>query len=47
MSKGRGQIALDRQQAIEEALLEEKHYFDDTEPWKCINDRSILGTANL
>lgn len=47
MCKGRGQIALDRQQAIEEDFLEEKHYFDDIEPWKCINDPSILGTTNL
>jgi GTP-binding protein EngB required for normal cell division len=47
MCKGRGQAALDRQQPIEEALLEEEQYFDDTEPWKGIDDRSILGTANL
>lgn len=45
--KGRGQAAMDRHQSIEEGLQEECHYFDTTEPWSTIKDRTVLGTTNL
>ena len=47
MIKSRGQAALDQQVTLEEGLREEADYFDRTEPWMSVADRSLFGTANL
>lgn len=47
MIKGRGQAALDRRDSLPDALQDEQVYFDQTEPWKSVADRSLLGTAQL
>jgi hypothetical protein len=47
MIKGRGQAALDRKEPIHEGLSEEVKFFEEQEPWKSVEDRSMFGTVNL
>jgi GTP-binding protein EngB required for normal cell division len=47
MVKGRGQAALDRKETIHEGLTEEVKFFEEQEPWKSVEDRSMFGTVNL
>lgn len=47
MIKGRGQAALDRKELIQEGLAEEVKFFEEQEPWKSVEDRSMFGTVNL
>jgi interferon-induced GTP-binding protein Mx1 len=47
MIKNRGQAALDRRQAVADGLREEQRFFDTTEPWKSVADRSLFGTVHL
>ena len=47
MVKGRGQAALDQGVSVEESLEDELRYLEETEPWKSVEDRSILGTLQL
>lgn len=47
MVKGRGQTALDRRDTIAQGLEDERHFFDSTDPWKSIHDRSLFGTEHL
>lgn len=46
--KSRGQAALDSKNvSLAEALEDEARYFERTEPWKSVADRSLFGTARL
>ena len=45
--KGRGQKALNKKMSIEEGLEEEESFFANTEPWRGIEDKNLLGTKNL
>eukprot|EP00980_Cylindrotheca_fusiformis_P004784 scaffold1027_cov108-Cylindrotheca_fusiformis.AAC.3 len=47
MVKGRGQRALNDKVSIEEGLIQESEFFDQTDPWRSIDDRSLFGTVNL
>jgi hypothetical protein len=47
MIKGRGQAALDRKEPIHEGLAEEVKFFEQQEPWKSVEDRSMFGMVNL
>jgi GTPase SAR1 family protein len=47
MIKGRGQAALDRKEPIQKGLEEEDKFFEELEPWKSVEDRSMFGTVNL
>lgn len=42
---GRGQAAMER--GLEEHVTAEQQYFDETEPWASVLDRSLLGTPEL
>jgi hypothetical protein len=44
---GRGQAALNRDESIEQGLVAEQSFFDNTEPWRGLPDKSLLGTKNL
>jgi hypothetical protein len=44
---GRGQEALDKKQSIEDGLTVEDSYFKNTEPWRGVEDKNLLGTKNL
>jgi len=44
---GRGQKALNKKMSIEEGLQEEESFFANTEPWRGIEDKNLLGTKNL
>ncbi|KAK1745827.1 dynamin family protein [Skeletonema marinoi] len=47
MAKGRGQEALDKKQSIEDGLTAEESYFQNTEPWRGVEDKNLFGTKNL
>jgi GTPase SAR1 family protein len=47
MTKGRGQLALEQKQTIEDGLQHEADFFDTVSPWKDVQDREMFGTANL
>ena len=47
MVKCRGQAALDANVRLQQGILDEAKYFESREPWKSLNDASLLGTANL
>lgn len=47
MEIGRGQAALNKNETIEEGLKGEESFFNGTEPWRNIEDKSLLGTKNL
>jgi len=38
---------LNRAESIEEGLVAEQSFFDNTEPWRGLPDKSLLGTKNL
>jgi hypothetical protein len=38
---------LNRDESIEQGLVAEQSFFDNTEPWRGLPDKSILGTKNL
>ena len=47
MEIGRGQAALNKNETIEEGLKGEESFFNGMEPWRNIEDKSLLGTKNL
>jgi hypothetical protein len=47
MVKGRGQASLDRNETIAMGLESEQQYFEETLPWKEVEDRGLFGTSNL
>ena len=47
MVKGRGQAALDKRESIALGLEEEAKFFEETSPWKEVEDRELFGTPNL
>eukprot|EP00804_Cyclotella_cryptica_P029618 CCRYP_019043-RA/>CCRYP_019043-RA protein AED:0.03 eAED:-0.02 QI:0/0/0/1/1/1/3/0/737 len=47
MIKGRGQAALNSNESIEEGLKKEESFFNNTDPWKNIDDKNLLGTKKL
>jgi GTPase SAR1 family protein len=47
MVKCRGQQALNEKMTIEEGLSQEAFYFDNTEPWRNIDDRTLFGIIHL
>jgi interferon-induced GTP-binding protein Mx1 len=44
---GRGQAALNKSESIEEGLRGEESFFNNTEPWRSIEDKNLLGTKHL
>ena len=38
---------MNRHESIEEGLVAEQSFFDNTEPWRGLPDKSLLGTKNL
>ena len=44
---GRGQAALNKKESIEEGLKNEESFFNNTEPWRSVEDRNLFGTKNL
>jgi hypothetical protein len=44
---GRGQAALNKNESIEQGLKTEQSFFDNTDPWRGVTDRNLLGTKNL
>lgn len=47
MVKGRGQKALDSNTTIEQGIDQEARFFQSTEPWRNVEDKSLFGTKNL
>lgn len=47
MVKGRGQRALNQKTTIQEGLTQEVTFFETTDPWRTIDDRTLFGTVNL
>jgi len=47
MVKGRGQASLNKGDSIEKGLRDEEAFFRNTQPWRDVNDRSLLGTEEL
>lgn len=47
MVKGRGQDALNSKTTIEEGLSQEASFFNNTEPWRGVDDKTLFGTKNL
>jgi len=47
MVKGRGQAALNGNESIKDGLTSEESFFRTTQPWRDIDDKSLLGTKNL
>jgi GTP-binding protein EngB required for normal cell division len=47
MVKCRGQQALNEKTTIEEGLSQEAFFFDNTEPWRSIDDRTLFGIIHL
>ena len=39
---GRGQAALNKKESIEEGLKNEESFFNNTEPWRSVEDRNLL-----
>ena len=46
-ASGRGQAALNKKESIEQGLITEQSFFDNTEPWRGVTDKSLLGTKSL
>jgi hypothetical protein len=44
---GRGQAALNNHESIEAGLRSENSFFNNTEPWRSMEDKNLLGTKNL
>ena len=44
---GRGQAALNKKESIEQGLITEQSFFDNTEPWRGVTDKNLLGTKSL
>jgi hypothetical protein len=44
---GRGQAALNKKESIEQGLNTEQSFFDNTEPWRGVTDKNLLGTKSL
>lgn len=44
---GRGQAALNKNESIEQGLNTEQSFFDNTEPWRGVTDKNLLGTKSL
>ena len=38
---------MNRDESIEQGLVAEQSFFDNTEPWRGLPDKSLLGTKNL
>jgi GTP-binding protein EngB required for normal cell division len=47
MVKGRGQASLDSNESIALGLESEATFFQETSPWKEVEDRDLFGTPNL
>jgi GTP-binding protein EngB required for normal cell division len=47
MIKGRGQASLDSNESIQDGLQKEAIFFERSEPWKSVQDRSFFGTHLL
>lgn len=47
MVKGRGQVALDNRESITSGLELEANFFEETSPWKDVENRELFGTPNL
>jgi GTP-binding protein EngB required for normal cell division len=47
MVKGRGQKALDSKTSIDQGLVQEASFFQNTEPWRNVENKLLFGTKNL
>ena len=47
MVKGRGQKALDSKTSIDQGLVQEASFFQNTEPWRNVENKLLFGTKKL